>query len=70
MLNEIYNFDLAFIYYNSSLYIVRPAEAFYRATIQACGAFAWEFKRIWDKEGWEGLDLYRRAFDKFTDGKK
>ena len=53
-----------------ALYIVRPTEAFYRATIQACEAFAWEFKRIWDKEGWEALDLYRKAFDKFTDGKK
>lgn len=48
-----------------ALYIVRPIEAFYMATICACKAFVDKFVRVWAKEGWKALDLYNEAFNKF-----
>ena len=49
-----------------ALYIVRPVEAFYMATICACKAFVDKFVRVLlVKDGWKALGLYREAFNKF-----
>lgn len=50
-----------------ALYAVRPIEALYLSTSEAYYAFVDKFSRVWAKEGWESLRLYKEAWSKFKE---
>lgn len=45
-----------------ALYLVRPVECVYHASVEAFDIFIYTFKCKWEKEGWESLALYKRAW--------
>lgn len=51
------------------LYIVRPAEAFYKAMVYGARSFCWEFKDIYNREGWGSMDLYGLALKNLKEAK-